>query len=146
MPRKLKWLLFATSFCLQTSCAPNPPDVPVFENLQQRLSTDPKSGHLILTASPTCMAQIEEAECGHGVFIMSGKEIFVGEKPANFYHGKPWSLLKQQSVYVPSVESYAPISTYIINSCNKMGCNDQVDKFRIKLNSVNGIWSLLGGS
>ena len=139
MLRMLKWLLFVILFCFLTSCTPSPPDVPVCEDLSQHLSKDPKSGDVVMVASPTCEAKIGEMQCGHCVFIVSGKEIFVGENTANFYNGKPWSVLKAQSVYLPAAESYAPLSAYVINSCKKMGCNSQVDAFKVKLDSLNGL-------
>jgi hypothetical protein len=129
--------LFALFFVL--ACSPKPPDVFVFENMTQRLSTDPATGHLMLTASPTCMERIKEPECGHGVSIVSGAEVFIGEAKGTWFGGKPWSQVKRESVYVPAVESYAPLATYIINSCKKMGCSADVDKFKVKLDSLNGI-------
>lgn len=140
MLKKLKWLLFVISCSFLTeACTPHPPDVPACEYLSQRLSTDPKTSHLILTPSPTCMKQINEVECLHCVFIVSGKEMFVGEKNGHLYNNKPASLLKQQAVYLPAVESYAPLAAYIINSCKKMGCSDDVTKFKVKLDSLNGV-------
>ena len=121
------------------ACSVQPPDVPVFENMQQRLSVDPKTGHLILSPSPTCMAQIKEVECGHGVYVVSGKQIFVGENKANWFNNKPWSQLKAESVYVPAQESYAPIATYIINSCKKMNCEDSVTGFKVRLGSLDAV-------
>lgn len=143
MPKREKFLLFVLLSCLILSaCTPHPPDVFVFENLAQRISTDPVSGHLILTPSPTCMKQVNEPECGHGVAIVSGQEIYVGEGKEHQFKGKPWSILKQQSVYVPAAESYAPLSTYIVDSCKKMGCDDQIDEFKAKLDSLGqvGVW------
>lgn len=136
-------MLSATLFLLLTSCAVAPPDVPVFEYLPQHLATDPVTGHMILKASPDCEAQIGELECGHGVFIMSKKEIFVGEAPAHWYKGKPWSQLKRESIYLPAQESYAPLATYIINSCAKNNCNDQVSRFRVQLDELKGIGAIL---
>lgn len=52
---------------------------------------------------------------------------------------KPWSLVKEESIYLPAVESYAPLSTHIINECQKIKCSAQVDAFKIKLDSLNGI-------
>lgn len=127
------------SFMLLSACAPKPPDVFVFEYLAQHLANDPATGHLLLTPSPACMKQIQEVECGHGVSIVSGTEIFIGEEKAHWFKNKPWSQIKRESVYVPAVESYAPLAAYIIDSCKKMKCSDQVDAFRIKLDSLNGI-------
>lgn len=92
------------------------------------------------------MAKIGEPECGHGTYIMSGKEIFVGESPKTFFNKKPWSQLRRESILVPAVESYSPVSKYIINSCEKMGCNDQVQRFKVKLDSLNGIEEVLKGN
>lgn len=85
------------------------------------------------------MQKIEEPSCGHGVSIMTGREVFVGNQTAHYFNGKSWGALQEESVYVPAVESMAPLETYIINSCKKMGCNDNVDQFKVKLNSLNGI-------
>lgn len=138
--RLLNVWLSAILLCCQISCAtiPPPPDIYVFEYLEQHLSTDPVTMHLILTPSPTCMAQVGEAECGHGVSIISGKEVFVGEAKAVQFKGKPWSMLKSESVFMPAVESYAPLATYLINTCRKFRCSNELNAFRVKLNALNG--------
>lgn len=161
---------------LLTACA-SPPDVPVCEQLSQRITTDGVTGHELLTPSPTCMLQLGEAECGHCVWIVSGMERFIGEEKkqialqtlsdtgkrdaagkailawitqkdssgkivmvSSWLNGlKPWSTVKKQSAYLPAIESYAPLSTYIINACEKMHCSDQVDLFKVKLDSLNGV-------
>lgn len=100
----------------------------------------------MLSSSPTCMKQISEPECGHGVSIMLGREIFVGEGAGHWMNGKPWSKLRQQSVYLPAAESYAPLATYVINSCEKMGCSGDVTKFKVKLDSLNGVAAVVSGA
>jgi hypothetical protein len=158
---------------LLVSCATPPPDVAVFENLTQHLGQDPETKHLILKPSPTCMQMLGEFECGHGVYIMSQRQVFVGEafeftyidkkdvpktlppgqsviefadgrtglrKPLT---GKPWSQLKKESIYVPAQESYAPLSTWIINSCKKMKCDDQVNRFKVKVDSLDSIGAVI---
>src|SRR6266576_3128993 len=82
------------------SCTPSPPDVPVCENLPQRLISDPETDHLLLEASPTCEKRIAEVACGHCTYIISGKEIYIGERKPNLLNGKPWSQIKLESVYV----------------------------------------------
>lgn len=139
MLRKKKWKLFAISLGLLGSACATPPNVPACEHLGQRLSNDPLTGHLILSPSPTCMKQIKEVECGHCVYIVNGKEIFVGEGKDHQLNGKPWSLLRQQSILLPSEESYTPLASYIINACKEMDCSDEVTRFQVKLNSLNGI-------
>lgn len=139
MQKKHRYLLSAISLWLLTSCAPKPPDIFVFEHLEQRITTDPANGHTILTPSPACLSRIQEPECGHGVSIVSGQGIYVGEKKEHWYKGKPWSQLRAESVYMPAEESYAPLAGYIIDSCKKMKCEDQVTGFKIKLDSLNGI-------
>lgn len=145
MLRELRWLPFVclSWLALNSGCAPKPPDVPACESLTQRLSTDPKNGHLILTASPTCMKAIGEPECGHCVYIVSGKEIFVGEKSAFHLNEKPWSQLKQESVLLPAQESYAPLAAYTINACKKMNCSDDAGKFKIKLDTLNSVAGII---
>lgn len=137
-PNKLRFLALMP-LLLSVSCNVTPPDVPVCEYLTQHMSMDPVTKHLLLTPSPTCETQIGEPECGHCTYIMSGKEIYLGEGLAHLLNKKPWSAVRAESVYVPAVESFAPIETYIINSCKKMNCNNQVDAFKIKINSLNGI-------
>lgn len=132
--------LFSIIFCILIfSCAPKPPDVPACEHLAQRLYQDPITNHQMIAPSPTCMKQIGEPECGRCVWIVSGKEAFLGESSGHWLNGKPWSKLRQESVYLPAAESYAPLATYIINSCKKMGCSDDVDRFKVKLDSLNGV-------
>lgn len=139
MLKESKWLLLGALLFLTNNCAPKPPDVPVCEYLTQHLSTDPGSGHLILTPSPTCLKQIGENECGHCVTIVSGAEIFIGEKEGHLLNGKPWSQIRRQAVYLPAEESYAPLETYIINACEKMNCSKDVTKFKVKLDSLKGV-------
>lgn len=140
MLNKLKWQPFAIlSWLLISACTPSPPDVPACEHLAQRLTTDATTGHMVLSPSPTCMKQIAEPECGHCVYIVSGKELFLGEKKGHWLNGKPWSELRKQSVYLPSAESYAPLASYIINACKKMNCSQDVEKFKVKLDSLNGV-------
>lgn len=92
------------------------------------------------------MEKIGEHECGHGVYIISGKEIWVGEEPKHYFHKKPWSQLRRESMIVPAEESGAPLLTYVINSCAQNHCNDKVDRFKIQLNELKGIGPLLGGN
>ncbi len=138
----MKWLLLC-SLPLWLSCATSPPDVPVFENLSQHLGTDPKTGHMILKPSPVCLKEIGEFECGHGVYIVSKREIFVGEKAPHLFGKKPWSQVKRESIYVPAAESYAPMTTWIINSCEKLNCSDQVTRFKVKVDSLSGIGAII---
>lgn len=74
----LKYWPFAILLCLATSCS-QPPDAPACEHLSQRISTDPVTGHIVLTPSPTCTLMMGEAECGHCTWIISGQERFLGE-------------------------------------------------------------------
>lgn len=67
---------------------------------------------------------------------MSGKIIFVGEDEKNHFNGKPWSQLQSQSILVPAEESYAPLSTYIINSCKAANCSDDITRFKVKIDAV----------
>lgn len=131
--------LFLTLFILALSaCSPTPPDVPACEHMASHLSVE-ADGHMIWAPSPTCMKQISEPECGHCVWIVSGKEAFIGEQKGHWLNGKTWSKIRAQSAYLPAAESYAPLATYIINACKKMGCSDDVDKFKVKLDSLNGV-------
>ena len=142
-PSKLKLTLLILSSFWVTNCAPKPPDVPVCENLAQRLAMDPETEHLTLTPSPTCEKQIGESECGHCTYIVSGKEVYVGDGAGHGLNGKSWTQVKLESVYVPAVESFGPLSDYIINACKKMNCNSQVDAFKVKTDSLKDVGAAL---
>lgn len=79
------------------------------------------------------MRMIGESQCGHCTYIISGKEIFVGEAPAAQLDGKPWSQLRGESLLIPSKESYAPIAAYMINACKVRNCSAEIDKFKVRL-------------
>lgn len=137
----MRLIILLILLSLLTSCATvsPPPDIPVFEYLEQHLSIDPTTGHSILKPSPACLKAIGEFECGHGVYVMSGREVYIGDLPKNQLNGKTWTQLKAEAVFMPAVESYAPMSTWIINTCKVASCSSEVDAFKIKLNSLNGI-------
>jgi hypothetical protein len=111
-----------------------PPDVVVWTPLEQRMSVDPVTKHILIRPSPLCMEKIKEPECGQGVGIMSGKEYVVGEK--HLFSGKPWSQLRAESIMCPAKECYAPLSNYIINQCKANNCNEEVNKFKVKLDAI----------
>lgn len=115
----------------------------VFENFQQHIGTDPVTGHVLLIADPVCMKEIGEAECGHGVYIMTSRQIFVGEKEPHLFGKKPWSQVKRESIYLPAEESYAPLASFIINTCKKNSCSDQVTRFKVKLDSLKAVGQVL---
>jgi hypothetical protein len=117
-------------------CIPQPPDVPVCESLTKRLKKDSATGHVILSPSPTCEVEIEEPECGHCVYIVSGREIYLGNKEGHTLGGKTWADIQAEAVLLPAQESYAPLATYIINSCEKEGCSMYAQKFKAKLSPL----------
>lgn len=90
------------------------------------------------------MKAIGEFECGHGVYLLSKQEIYVGENPKTWYNKKSWSRLKRESVIVPAQESYAPLAVYMINACEQMNCMDEVTRYRIRLDELKGIQDVLG--
>lgn len=120
---------------LLAACTPKPPDVPVCEHLDRVLVVDPATGHQMLDASPACLEKIGEPVCGHCVYIVSGKEIFVGEDPKNFFEGMAWSEIRDSSVQVPA-KSYADLAAYIINACKKTGCSEDVTRFRVRIGKL----------
>lgn len=115
---------------------PPPPDIFVFEGLEQHLSKDPVTGHDVLKPSPACMKAIGETSCGHGISIVSKKVIYVGEAKETWYKGKPWSQLDRESVKLPAEESYGPLTVWIINQCIKFKCSDEVDRFKVQLDAT----------
>lgn len=144
MPKlnKIKLLLLSALPLLLTSCAslPPPPDVFVFENLEQHLVVDSETGHLLLKPSPACMKEVAEPECGHGISIISAKVIYVGEAEKVRYNGKPWSQIRRESIMMPAQESYAPTISWIINACAKLKCSDEVNRFRVKIESLDPLY------
>lgn len=97
------------------------------------------TGHLLLSPSPTCKKEIGEVECGRCTYIVSGKVFFVGEAVKTHFNGKPWSQLRKESILVPAKESYAPLATYMINSCKALNCSDDVTRFKVKIDDVNSV-------
>lgn len=136
--QKLKWMLLPLSMLL-FACSPSPPDVPVCGDLKQKLSKDPITNHLILTPNPVCEEKIAEIECGHCTYIVSGNEIYIGEDKKNWVDlgkgKKSWSQISDEAIRVPA-ESYEKIAEYMINSCEKTGCNADLNRFKVKIDSV----------
>ena len=132
---KLKSKLLIILCVFQISCAKAPPDIPVCGLLKQYMAQD-ENGHMILKPSPACMSAINESECLHCTNVVSGKETFVGEVSPHFLNGKSMTQIIEESIYVPAVESYAPLSAYIINECKLANCSDKVDRFKVKVDVV----------
>lgn len=120
---------------LITNCAPKPPDVPVCEHLEPRIHYA-DTGHLISSPSPACMKEIGEPECGHCVYIVTGREVYIGEKEVNRLNGKTWSDLRNSSVLLPAIESYGPLAEYLINTCKQSNCSGDLTRFKVKLDSL----------
>lgn len=130
--------LIILSFLL-TSCGKlQPPDVPVCAALSQRLTIDPITKHIMLAPSPTCIKQIGETQCGHCTYIVSGKEVFVGESKVTYLNGKPWSQIRDESILVPAEEAYSPLAAYMINVCKKMKCSDELTRFKVLIDRIPG--------
>lgn len=121
---------------LLIDCAHAPPDVPVCQGLSERLYKDPVTAHLIYAPNPVCIKQTGEASCGHCTYIVSGKQVYVGSKAPYLLDKKPWLKIVAESVLVPSVESYAPLSAYIINACEQLNCSADVTRFKVQVDSV----------
>lgn len=82
------------------------------------------------------MEKIKEPECGRGVSIVKGEEIFIGELDGHLFNGKKWSEIRSESIYIPAKESYSPLAAYIIDQCKAANCEDDVDRFKVKLDSL----------
>lgn len=136
---EMKLVLLIILCGLLLSCTPKPPDVPVCEDLKEHIMVDPVTGHMFESASPTCQKEVGEATCGHCTYIVSGKEIYIGDSEAHRFNGKPWSQIRDESILVPAKESYAPIAAYMINSCKKLNCNDDVARFKVKVDTLKSI-------
>lgn len=136
----LKWkncALLGILSWLVINCASMPPNVPACKHLAQRLVENPKTKHLELHPSPACLKTIGEPECGYCVNIVKGEERYIGER-GHFLNGKPWSQIKREAILLPAVESYAPLSTHIINQCRRLNCSNDVTRFKVKLDQVLG--------
>jgi len=90
-----KLIPFLILFIL-TSCATNPPDVPLCTEIT------PARGYCIHT--------------------LSSKEYSIDDE--NLYEGKTWWDLRPTMIFMPSA-SWAKIKAFIIKVCKKHGCNGQ---------------------
>lgn len=135
-------LLFTILLCSVTSCR-TPPDVFAFETYDQRLVKDATTGHTMLMPSPYCVKHIDEPSCCHGVSIVRGREVYVGEKEEHFWKGKSCSQLIRESVHLPAVESFAPLSTFTINECKRNKCSDKITPFKVKLDGLTSIGDVI---
>lgn len=52
---------------------------------------------------------------------------------------KPWSQVQAEAINCPAEECYAPLSAFIINTCQQDHCSDQVTRFKVKLDQLNGV-------
>ena len=132
---KMKFVIFVSLLWLLPSCATPPPNVPACKHLPQRLWEDPETKRLELRASPACWKAIKEPECGYCVRIVDGGEIWIGEKM--LYNNKPWSQIREEAIILPAEESYAPLSTHIINSCKRLNCSKDATRFKVKLDRLS---------
>jgi hypothetical protein len=85
------------------------------------------------------MEQIKERECGACTYTVTQRKKYIGEKKENWFNGKPWSQLRKESILVPAEESYAPMVAHIINSCKARGCDKEITKFKVKIDSMEKI-------
>lgn len=139
MQKKQRLRLFAILFCsLMPSCATVPPDAPAFHELEERIEYDPITNHVFKRPSPECEKAIQEPSCGYGVYMISGKEVFIGNAKGHDLNGKTWDQIKAESVLLPAQESFAPLADYVINSCEQTHCNEQIDRFRVLEGNLHG--------
>lgn len=111
-PRLTVWCWFGVSF-VSACTTVVVPDIPVCEDLTPVTKRVPDTGHIIMRMSPACTEHIGEPACGHCTYIVSGREIFIGEKIEHRFNGRPWSEVRGESVILPAVESYAPLAAYL---------------------------------
>lgn len=131
-PRKTKWTLSLVWCALLLNCATTqPPDVPACMHLSAALVSDPQTQSAVLKPSPACEKAIGEPECGYCVYIVSGKKIFIGEKKENRFNGKSWSTIKEESVLLPSQESFAPLWAYLMQVCKQLECSEEITKLKV---------------
>lgn len=93
--------------------------------------------------NPTCMKAIGEGACGFCPYTVSDKQVWVGESKAYWLYDTPWSVLKEQCALVPT-QTLAALKEDAMVNCKKYGCGDQnIAKWRIKLDSLSSIGDVI---
>lgn len=136
----MKQIISLSSLLILLSSCTRPPDVPACRPLTQRVVEHRDEFGIPVRsfeANPMCVKQIGEPACGYCVWTISSKVQYVGENPKWHLFKKPWSKILSEMVLMPS-ESYAQMKSYIIKNCKKHNdCNQDIDKWRIKLDSLD---------
>jgi len=141
--RQMK-VFFALTALLLSSCVSVPPDGPVCRPLVERV-IEQKDAFGVVTKivrpNPKCMKSCGEARCGYCVWMMSDRTQYVGEDKKFWLYGKPWSQIQQEATVVPS-EFMARLNAHMIKACKESGCDQQVNKWRVKWDSLDSIIDL----
>jgi hypothetical protein len=143
----MKRIISLSSWLILLSSCTAPPDVSVCRSLTQSVTEVRDSFGIpvrTVRANPMCVKMIGEPQCGYCVWTISSRVQYVGESEKYHLYGKPWSVILREMILMPS-ESYAKAKAYIIKNCKKHGdCNRDIDKWRIKLDSLDSIPAALG--
>ncbi len=141
----MRTILLISLLSLLSSCAIKPPDGPVCRPLNaKRIVTKDPFGIPVekIRPNPVCIAEIGEPECGRCTWTISDRVKFIGESEDHHLYGKPWSLIKIEAVIMPS-EYFAGLKSYIVKSCKELKCDDQIPRWRIKVDSIDSVGDLI---
>lgn len=140
-PTKVFFALIALSL---NSCVSVPPDGPVCRPLIERV-IEQKDAFGVITKvvrpNPKCMKACGEPRCGFCVWMMSDRTQYVAEAKKFHLYGKPWSQIQQESTIVPS-EFMARLNAHLIKVCKETNCDQQVNRWRVKWDSLDSILDL----
>lgn len=147
-------LIIASSFLL-SSCAYTPwikenvPDEPICRHLDERVTKKIIAGkeYTLRRENPRCMKAIGEGRCGYCVWTVSDKEQYVGEEWNHLLQvgkkKKKWSTIQAEAMTVPA-ETQAASKAFAINICKiTNACADQIDRWRIKLDALDSIGTVV---
>lgn len=84
--------------------------------------------------NPVCMKNIKEPTCGRCTWTIDDKVQYVGNNESNYLDGQSWLDIQLTGVIFPA-QSVAKVKGYIVNQCKKTNCNDNISKWRVKINS-----------
>lgn len=137
----MKHLLSLTILCVLLSSCNRPPDVPVCRPLDAKITEKRDAFGIIvreIRANPVCDKEIKEPSCGRCVWTISDKVQYVGEAKERWIYGKPWSRIRVEALVTPT-ESWAKIKANIVKSCKETNCDEQIPRWRVKLDSLDSI-------
>ena len=122
------------------------PDAPVCMGLSMKPETRvmPDLGKLtVMRPNPVCMKEINEPYCGVCTYTISDKTVYVGNDWNHLLEvqgkKKTWDTIVEEGFTVPA-ETQVAFKAFAINVCKNTGaCAQEIDRWRIKLDSLDSV-------